>query len=101
LQIPQYEGYWIQLDVEFKSNIKVAILATLASPKGLVRGQVAQIIAAIATLELPRKEWDDLLPSLCGNATSQELNIRLASLTTIGYICDELHPDDIPGALKA
>jgi importin subunit beta-1 len=83
------------LDKEFKEQMKVAILATLASPKGLVRRQIAQILSAIASIEIPRKEWDELIPNLCTNASNEELNIRLASLTTLGYICDEVSPNDI------
>jgi importin subunit beta-1 len=37
---------------------------------------------------------------LCTNSSNEELNIRLASLTTIGYICDELYPNDIEDPLK-
>ena len=80
--------------------MKVAILATLASPKSLVRRQIAQILSAIASIEVPRKEWGDLIPSLCTNAKNNELNIRLASLTTLGYICDELDTKDIEDPLK-
>ena len=80
--------------------MKVAILATLASPKSLVRRQIAQILASIASIEVPRKEWDALIPSLCTNASNEELNIRLASLTTLGYICDELNTNHIEDPLK-
>ena len=80
--------------------MRVAILATLASPKSLVRRQIAQILSSIASIEVPRKEWGDLLPSLCNNAKNDELNIRLASLTTLGYICDELDTNDIEDPLK-
>jgi hypothetical protein len=33
-----YENYWIQLDGELRSQIKLAILGTLASPVQIVRG---------------------------------------------------------------
>ena len=48
----------------------MAILATLASPEVKVRRQVAQILASIATIEIPRNEWDELIPSLSTNAES-------------------------------
>jgi len=78
----------------------MAILATLASPKTLVRGQIANILAAIASIEIPRKEWDELIPNLCQNSTSDDMNIKLASLTTLGYICEELNPEDLNNFLK-
>lgn len=99
-QDTKYENYWINLDNEFKEQMKVAILATLASPQSKVRRQIAQILSSIASIEVPRKEWDELIPSLCTNSSNDELNIRLASLTTLGYICDELYPADISDPLK-
>jgi importin subunit beta-1 len=78
----------------------MAILATLASKKLLVRNQIANVLAAIASIEIPRKEWDDLIPNLCVNSTSDDINIKLASLTTLGYICEELGPEDLNDALK-
>ena len=55
------------MESEFKGNIKTAILATLASPKSLIRGQIASILAQIGKIEVPRKEWDELIPSMCTN----------------------------------
>jgi importin subunit beta-1 len=90
----------VKLDAEFKEQIKTAILATLASPKALVRNQVANILSAIASIEIPRKEWDSLIPNLCNNSTSEDNNIKMASLTTLGYICEELDPEDLSNELK-
>jgi importin subunit beta-1 len=61
---------------------------------------VANILAQIAAIEIPRQEWDELVPNLCQNSTSEDLNIRLASLKTLGYICEELHTEDLNDALK-
>jgi len=66
----------------------------------LVRNQIANIIATIASIEVPRKEWDDLIPNLCNNSTSDDINIKLASLTTLGYICEELLPEDLNDEVK-
>jgi hypothetical protein len=52
------------MEAVFKKNIKDAILATLASPKTLIRNQIASILAQIGKIEIPRKEWDDLIPSI-------------------------------------
>jgi importin subunit beta-1 len=41
-----------------------------------------------------------LIPNLCSNAESTDINIKLSSLTTLGYICDELEPQDINDGLK-
>lgn len=91
---------WINLEREFKDQMKMAILATLASPEVRVRRQISSILSSIASIEIPRGEWDELIPSLCSNAESTENNIKLASLTTLGYVCDEIKPSDINDAVK-
>jgi len=75
-------------------------LATLASPKTNVRNQIANILAQIGKIEIPRKEWNDLIPSMCTNSKSDDMNIRLASLKTLGYICEELQTNDLDDTTK-
>ena len=61
---------------------------------------MASLIAAIASLEIPRREWDDLLPNLSQNAEHEDFNIRMSSLTTLGYICEEIQPSDVTDPIK-
>ena len=100
IQDQKYEDYWINLEGQFKSDMKEAILATLASPSSLVRRQIAQVLSAIASIEIPRREWDELIPSLSANSLNEDMSIRLTSLTTIGYLCEEIKADDISQELK-
>lgn len=65
---------------EFKENVKVAIIATLASNSALVRSTIASLISAIAEIEIPRGEWGDLIASLCLNSSNDQMQIRMASL---------------------
>jgi len=50
----KYDNFWVNLDSEFKNQIKMAILATLSFSKTLVRNQIANILASIASIEIPR-----------------------------------------------
>ena len=68
-QDPRFQDLWVQLDPEFRLNVKQAIMQTLASPSQLVRSQVASLISAIAAIEIPRGEWIELINSLCTNAS--------------------------------
>lgn len=61
---------------------------------------MASLITAIAEIEIPRGEWSDLIVSLCFNSTHEQMQVRLASLQTIGHICEDLNPDDINQDLK-
>ena len=90
----------MNLDGVFKEQVKVAILSNLATSSTLVRSQVASAVAAIASIEIPRREWLDLVQNLCNNSTHDNMEVRLASLQTLGYICEELSPDDLSLELK-
>ena len=64
----------------FREQVKSAILMTLVVPSAAVRTQVAQCVSAIAKIEIPRKEWLDLISNLATNSTNEQINIRHASL---------------------
>lgn len=85
---------------DFKENVKVAIIATLASNSALVRATIASLISAIAEIEIPRGEWGDLIASLCMNSSNDQMQIRMASLQTIGHICEDLLPEDLSNDIK-
>lgn len=46
-------------------------------------------MAAIAEIELPRGQWHDLVHILFDNVTTtDDANLKQATLKTIGYICE-------------
>lgn len=65
-----------------------------------MRNQVANAVATIAGIEIPRREWLELIPNLCANAGHENIDYKNAALQTLGYICDELMPEDINNELK-
>lgn len=65
-----------------------------------MRSTIASLISAIAEIEIPRGEWADLIASLCLNSSNEKLQIRMASLQTIGHICEDLDPSDLSTDLK-
>ena len=81
---------WVNLSAEIKEQIKTNVLGTLASPRKDARKGAAQAVSAIATIELPRGEWDKIIEVLTTNANGKVLEYKLASLETLGYICEEL-----------
>lgn len=56
---------------------------------------MASAVSAIASIEIPRKEWLDLIPNLSSNSIHDSIEIRHASLETLGFICEELNPEDL------
>ena len=49
----------------------------------------------ICKIELPLGKWSDIILSLVNNSFNENMNFRLASLETLGYICEELNTKTI------
>jgi len=75
--------------------MKEAILAQLNSHDSRIRNQIASVVAAIASIEIPRKEWNGLIPLLCANSEHLDSKVRLTSLTTLGFICEEVDASEV------
>jgi importin subunit beta-1 len=48
------------------------------------------VVAAIAAIELPNHQWQDLISTLITAVTSGDLNTRVATLQCIGFICETI-----------
>ncbi|KAI8092520.1 armadillo-type protein [Halteromyces radiatus] len=85
---------WLAVDENSKAQIKQAVLLTLASPKKTAGQGASQVIAAIAEIELPRAQWQDLIHVLLDNVTNTDnANLKQATLKTIGFVCESVHPN--------
>lgn len=65
-------------------------MSQLATQSTIVKSQIASLIATIAQIDIPRGEWTELITILCTNSSHEDKQIKLTSLMTIGYICEEL-----------
>ncbi|SMN22642.1 similar to Saccharomyces cerevisiae YLR347C KAP95 Karyopherin beta, forms a complex with Srp1p/Kap60p [Maudiozyma saulgeensis] len=90
----QFAQRWSQqVDVESRTQIKQNALAALTSNEPRVANASAQLIAAIADIELPQNEWQDLMKIMVDHTNpNQSENSRRAALLTIGYICESADP---------
>ena len=92
-KLRQVQGRWLQqLPQEVKNQVKESALHTLNSSSFQTRTSAAQVIASIAAIELPRNAWPKLMEALVQNVGSGSDDLKQASLTTIGFICES---DDI------
>lgn len=90
----ELQAKWLQqTDAETKTRVKSLALTTLSSTNSQAGQAAAQVIASVATIELPRNEWPDLLGTLVQNVSSGAPHQKQASLTCIGYICESQDPD--------
>lgn len=63
----------------------------LASPAGKVGTVAAQVVSAIAAVELPQGHWMDVIGILLGFVSDQSnTSLRVATLQTIGFTCEAL-----------
>lgn len=90
----QFAQRWATtIDPESKQQIKSNALAVLMDNEPRVANASAQLIAAIADIELPRGEWPDLMQIMVDNTnTNQPENVKRASLLALGYICESADP---------
>jgi importin subunit beta-1 len=84
---------WVnKLDPNAKNQIKSLVLATLATNFKEVRKAAGIVIAGICKVDLPLNEkWPELINSLCQSSFNENLNIKLAALESLGYVCEELN----------
>ncbi|KAF8098800.1 hypothetical protein N665_0257s0014 [Sinapis alba] len=88
---------WCAIDLSLKSQIKELLLRTLASPALEARHTSAQVVAKVASIEIPQKQWPELVGSLLNNMTQQgsPAHLKQSTLETLGYVCEEISHHDL------
>ncbi|KAL3965056.1 hypothetical protein ACCO45_002060 [Purpureocillium lilacinum] len=85
----ELQAKWLQqTDDDTKRRVKELTLQTLSSSSAQAGTAAAQVVSSIAAIELPRNQWNDLMPFLVKNVSEGADHQKQASLTTIGYICE-------------
>ncbi|KAJ2156840.1 karyopherin Kap95 [Coemansia sp. RSA 552] len=84
---------WLQVDESTRGQVKQGVLATLGSENRQATTAAAQAIAAITGTELPQGQWQDVITTLLQNVSSPNASMKVASLQTIGFICESINPD--------
>lgn len=65
-------------------------MITLVTKIIIVRRAAATAIASICGLELPAKQWPEIIPVLTNNSSNSDTEVKKAALMTLGFICEEL-----------
>jgi len=90
---------WRAVDPQLKAQIRAGSLQTLQSPTKSARHTVAQVIGTIGAIDLPNKEWPELLPALMMNVTGQcPDEVKVATLEALGYMCESWDEETIDQA---
>ncbi|KAJ3263515.1 karyopherin beta [Chytriomyces hyalinus] len=88
----EFTARWLQMDQNQRKVIKDGLLRSLSSSHKAPGFAAAQVIAAVADIELPRQEWPDLINILVQNVTLPDDNTKEATLQAIGFICETIDP---------
>lgn len=84
---------WLGVDPALRQSIKDTALNILDSTSDRVGSTGAQLVAAIAEVELPVKQWPGLTQVLVDKTgREQPDNVKRASLLAIGYVCETADP---------
>lgn len=88
---------WMAVDIAFKSQIKELLLQTLGSSVPEARHTSAQVLAKVASIDIPRKQWPELIGYLLNNMTQRDspAGLKQSTLETLGYICEEISHHDL------
>jgi importin subunit beta-1 len=65
------------------------LIKTLVSPVSQTIS-ASQAVASVAAIELPQGQWPDLIQTLLSFVSTQDSNVKEASLQTIGFICETI-----------
>lgn len=86
----EYSNRWLAVPQETRSKIKHDSLLALGSSAKQVGTVAAQLVAAIATVELPSGQWPELVEVLLSFMGQTNVNLRVATLQAIGFICESI-----------
>ena len=63
------------------------LLSVLISTNQLIMNDAANALSHIALVEIPRGEWLNIAELLAENTQHPDINVRKASVITIGLMC--------------
>ncbi|KAI4331607.1 hypothetical protein MLD38_029782 [Melastoma candidum] len=91
---------WMAIDVAIKSQIKYLLVKTIGSTTQEAWHTSAQVIAKVASIEIPQKQWPELVGLLLNNMTQrdQPSSLKQATLETLGFVCEEISHEDLSQA---
>ncbi|KAK0554630.1 karyopherin Kap95 [Tilletia horrida] len=94
MRAEEYALRWKEVQPEIRADIKQKVLATLQTQEHRAGSSAAQVVAAIAAIELPIGAWPELIQQLLAAVSNQEnTRLRQAAVQAIGYTCEVIKSD--------
>ena len=88
--IKDSENIWLNLDKDFRNEIKNNILSTLISKDINIKKAAALCIAGICRVELSKGLWLDVFNILINASQNSDIEIKITSLITLQYIYEDV-----------
>eukprot|EP00954_Amorphochlora_amoebiformis_P023087 1357800-Amorphochlora_amoeboformis.AAC.1 len=84
------EKRWLMLEDRIRTGIRGMILNILGAQIKGIRSTAAQVVASIASIEIPRGKWSDAVDQLVGQILSGKggPNMTQSCFEALGYVCD-------------
>lgn len=89
LQAAKHDA-WKNLPPETRQAVKNSLLQALRSKEQAACHTAAQAASEVAAVELPYKEWPELVPTLLDNVKTQTDVTKIASLECLGFTCERI-----------
>jgi importin subunit beta-1 len=84
---------YLEQSEDLRNHIKNLLLSVLNAEETSLKRGVVQVISKIAAVELPMKQWREIIPSLITITQSTNPKLHQSGLEAIGYVCEELSSD--------
>ncbi|KAF9983708.1 karyopherin beta [Mortierella antarctica] len=85
---------WMSIDDSTRDQIKTLVLTTLGTAELRAGVVTAQVVAAIAAIELPLGQWEDVIRLMLHSLqTTENTNLKQCTLQAIGFVCESIDRD--------
>ncbi|KAG0197142.1 karyopherin beta [Mortierella sp. GBA30] len=85
---------WMSIDAPTRDQIKALVLTTLGTAELRAGIVTAQVVAAIAAIELPQGQWEDVIRLMLHSLqTTENTNLKQCTLQAIGFVCESIDRD--------
>lgn len=81
---------WANVDSAVKAKVKHLLLPVLGAQAAPARHTAAIVVAKIAAVELPLRNWPEVVSALLTNMGQPNNSLKQATLQALGYICEEM-----------
>ncbi len=88
--IKDSENIWLNLNKDFRNEIKNNILSTLISKDINIKKAAALCIAGICRVELSKGLWLEVFDILINASQNSDIEIKITSLITLQYIYEDV-----------